>query len=272
MTNVVQYIANNLVSSTNKPDETLGQQLQDFYSRIKDYPAFDGETNKPEFWVPIKKELITLLGKKSQCRVLEFGCGKTGFGPWLGELRENVIFDVQDITITNGEHLKKVSDGAFFEPLTSIKNKYDLIFSTFVWEHVSNPQETLKHLLGLLNPGGSLFIVSPRFDFPFYLSNSTKHLSLLQKLAIGLWLLFRRVLAIIKRQPSFIIHLDPAVFHIPFYRDTDAVHWVSYFDLKFSLTADYIMKKNFTHTQKTLKGKFWEQFLLLDVRIQKKII
>lgn len=246
----------------------LRQSLDSFYSKTQDYTPFHEANSKPEFWQPIKDNIQDILEQTSSCRILEFGAGCTGFGNYLEDLRQLVTFDVQDVTISNKDYLLTQADNVYISDVCSINNQYDIIFSTFVWEHITNPKIVINHLLGLLNPGGSLFIVSPRYDFPFYLSPSAKHLSFIQRFNISIWLQWRRLLVLNGGNPDFLLHFDPAVFHRPWFRDADAIHWVSLWDLKHHLPTN-IQLERLRIPVTGFRSKIWEKFLLLFVRIHK---
>lgn len=78
-------------------------------------------------------------------KVLEFGCGP---GPVLANMLEN--FGKRVICY----------DPYFFPNKDYPNQKYNLITSTEVFEHVSNPLETIMHLKSLLKPGGAIAIMT----------------------------------------------------------------------------------------------------------------
>ena len=80
-------------------------------------------------------------------------------------------------------------------------------------------------------PGGALFEFCPRYAAPFYLSPSTAHLSPPRRVGLAIQVLRARLRTLLTGEPAFPIHHDPAIFHGPFARDRDAVHWVSRLDL-----------------------------------------
>ena len=268
MNHFFEYIKLNFKNINTNQNETnqFFKKMAAYYNTNQDYPAFSAETSKPEIWAPIKKEILKIIEKKGECRILEFGAGKTGFSKYLGETRKLTLFDVQDITNSNLIFLNTIADNVFSAEITKISQKYDIIFSTFVWEHLHNPKVCLDHLLTLLENKGSLFIISPKYDFPLYLSNSAKHLSPLKKLFIGMWLFFRRLRQKILQKPDFLIHTDPALFHLPFFRDIDAIHWVSEQDIKYSISSTHMIKKIDFETH-GIKELFWKYFLLMYIRI-----
>jgi SAM-dependent methyltransferase len=248
----------------------LRAKLDDFYAKTREYDAFQESNYKPEFWQPIKVSIQECLEAKDSCHILEFGAGCTGFGDYLQELKHRVIFHVQDVTASNREYLLTQADQVHICDVYSIQEKYDIIFSTFVWEHITNPKVVLDHLLNLLNPSGSIFLASPRYDFPFYLSPSSKHLPIIERFRIAIWLQWRRLYVLLTGRPDFLIHFDPAVFHRPWFSDADAIHWVSLGDLKYHLPKDLDLER--LHIPTTgFRSKIWESFLLLFVRIRKPL-
>jgi 2-polyprenyl-3-methyl-5-hydroxy-6-metoxy-1,4-benzoquinol methylase len=252
--------------------QDLRLRLEQFYAK-ENYPAFHEGNNHVIFWKPLKdtveRHLSSRSGATGKLKVLELGAGRTTFADLLGPARREVDFHVQDITDRNLDYLKSQADEVHIQPLTSLKGSYDLIFSTFVWEHLTNPRECLDHLLTLLTPGGSLMFIAPRYDFPFYVSPSCKHLSKLQRFSVSFWIMWKRLQTIITRKPLFLIHTDPAILHTPWFRDADAIHWVSAWDLKFYLGANYNLRR-IRFPMEGYYGQIWEKFCLLFVEIQSK--
>jgi len=245
-------------------------KLDAFYASPGEYSAFLEANWKPEYWDPIKQRALTHITKTGRCRILEIGAGCTSFGSYLGELRDRVEFHAQDVTPANQGYLATQADAVHIADVLSIRDKYDVIFSTFTWEHVSGPKRTLKHLTTLLNPGGSIFIASPRYDFPFYLSPSARHLTRARKTAIAIWLLWRRVRVLLGGRADFLIHLDPAVLRSRWFRDADAIHWVSLWDLKSEFSEGHEIRR-IRIPAKGVLGRFWEKYLLLFVMITPRI-
>ena len=244
----------------------LRTSLANFYQTVKDYDAFQERNYKPDFWNPIREEVRRVVARSSQCAVLEFGAGRTGFGDFLDDLRASTEFHVQDVTAQNREELETGADCVHIGNLLDLHGSYDVIFSTFVWEHLTSPRATLAHLLTMLTPGGTLFIASPRYDFPFYLSPSIRHLPRLARLKIAFWLVSKRIRVVISRQPDFLLNCDPAVLHRPWFRDADAVHWVSQFDLECDLPDGWKCRR-IPIPANGLRGWFWSTCLLMSVAI-----
>ena len=247
----------------------LRKRLDLFYQKTEDYTAFHESNYLPEFWRPIRARADEIVKQKGTCKILEFGAGCTGFSKYIQDIRNKVLFDVQDVTSQNVEYLSTQANHVHICAPTEIEESYDIIFSTFVWEHITNPQAVLSHLINILEPNGSIFIASPRYDFPFYMSPSIKHLSGLKRLKTGIWLIGKRLKVLLGGQPEFLIHLEPAVFYQSWFRDADAIHWVSIWDLKKVLPKTMSLKK-FILSGKSLKQKLYFSFLLMFVELRKQ--
>ncbi|WP_448562200.1 class I SAM-dependent methyltransferase [Trichothermofontia sp.] len=244
----------------------LKRSLDEFYKTVEDYSAYLESDPKPFFWNPIRSAIEEHLKTNNYCHVLEFGAGRTSFGTYLGDLRSRVVFHAQDITDRNRDYLESQADQVYICNIPEIQEKYDIIFSTFVWEHLVTPSSIMEHLLKILNPNGKIFITSPRYDLPFYISPSAKHLPIVKRLQISVWLMFRRMASFIKRKPDFIIHFDPAIFHCPWFRDADAIHWVSFCDLKYYLPDQFKLTR-IRIPVTDLRSKIWGSLCLLFVKI-----
>ncbi len=214
----------------------LREQLDQFYSAAPDYTAFQAPSDQPNCWEHVIRCIRKRLREKSRLRVLEVGAGRTGFPRYLAEkgLRSAVEFHAHDVTHYNEDWLRDEADESFFGDVLSanLPGDYDIIFSTYVLEHVTDPATHLEKLWSLLSEDADLFIFSPRYDLPGYLCPSARHLPRLAKLKFAIRAGWARLVALFVRRPQFLIQTDLAAFHQPFYVDSDAVHWVSLRDLK----------------------------------------
>jgi hypothetical protein len=86
-------------------------------------------------------------------------------------------------------------------------------------------------------------------------------------LELATQLMLRRLRVILGGPPAFLIHFEPTAFHGPWFRDADAVHWLSLWDLKRWL-PDNAAIFAVRISAAGLRGRFWAHFLLLFVRIQ----
>lgn len=230
-----------LARECDKPTNVLRARLDAFYAATSDYQAFQESSHHPALWAHVVDEIERLLAQRSRessnrsLRVLELGAGRTGFGDYLRQrgCRGRVRFTAQDVTAQNREHLRGQADAIHIGSVQTLNAEpFDVIFSTFVFEHVTDPAATLRRCEDLLAPGGSLFIFCPRYDLPFYLPPSAGHYSRSRRLGIACAVMTARLRTRLTGRPAFLIHHDPALFSQGFARDRDAVHWVSRWDLR----------------------------------------
>ena len=254
----------------------LRKRLDSFYQASdNNYQAFESISRQDEYWGRVVESIRRLDVLKSlgrQCRVLEFGAGRTGFGPSLGILRSDVYYAVQDVTGQNRGHLSDVADRVYLGDVSAINESFDVIFSTFVWEHVTNPKATLETLLQRLEPGGSIFLFCPRYDWPGYVPPALRHLSRWKGLWLSLWLQLSRLPSWLRASGggSFWIVKEPAVFHVPaWFRDSDAVHLVSRGDLRAYLRGRGLTIRDCWPDKGSLRANLLERLLKLCVEIRK---
>ena len=220
----------------------LRQNLDKFYATTTEYAAFNEVSQQEGCWAKIVERLHDHEGSEP-VRVLEFGAGRSGFGRYLGELRPQVKWTVQDITPVNRDFLDVEADHVHIGDVNQLSGQYHVIFSTFVWEHITNPLATLEHLISLLKPSGSLFLFSPRYDLPGYVPPALRHHSKFkaQWITLRLWADRQRVR--LGGQPGFWIVTDPALLHTEqWFRDSDAIHLVSLADLRSYLSRRGVLR------------------------------
>jgi len=206
--------------------------MDSFYQSTQNYSAFQKTSELPDQWRYVREAILAVLKQKPICRILEIGSGRSGFGEFVQDLKPALHYTAQDVTRANADHLWKTADAVHVGSAAQLEGEFDVIFSTFVLEHISDPRQTLEHLFSLLPRGGKLFIFCPRYDVPFYLSHSADHYSIARRFGISVALVFVRLWALLSRRALFLIHTDPAVFYLPFFRDRDAIHWTSLWDLQ----------------------------------------
>jgi SAM-dependent methyltransferase len=254
----------------------LEEMLTAFYNdSTNKYPAFEADSRHDCYWSIVKEsvqhKMATPAPAPANVRVLEFGAGRTQFGAFLKELRSCVTFVTQDITHCNTKHLQTVSDRIYIGDIADMKGEFDIIFSTFVWEHVTKPKQTLEALLALLAPSGSLFLFCPCYDVPGYVPPSLRHFGTFY----GLWLSGRifvnRLASLITGRPGFLVVANPAVFHGPWFRDSDAVHLVSRYDLYTYLRNRRVTLIDRWPRRENAKYTVLERFLKLCIEIRKDI-
>ena len=258
-----------LVSETDPVVHDLRKRLDTFYRTTNEYYAFQSRSWHPQLWSYVVDAIAHF--QKGSCRILEVGSGRSGFAEYLRQRGVMGHFTAHDVTSSNEAYLKENADKVVIGDLHQLTETFDIIFSTFVLEHTTDPVATLETCWRLLNPGGKLFIFCPRYDAPFYLPPSADHYSGFARAGIALQLMAARFHSLVTQKPRFFIHPDPAVFTLPWKRDRDAVHWVSYFDL-----AIFFSRKG--HSRKLhvpsggLKDAIVKNFLQVSMVVEKPAV
>lgn len=214
----------------------LADRLRDFYASTRDYGAFHAPSSQTLLWFYLAAELRARLPEtpNGKIHVLEVGAGRSGLGRYLESvgLRDGVELHAQDVTPQNVKWLQEHFDFVSVGPIDEVQRGFDFVLGSYVLEHVTDPRAFLDALWDKLTPGGAIMMTCPRYDAPFYLPPSVDHLSATEKLTLACKVIWRRLVTLATRRPAWLVLRDPAVFHLPFSIDRDAVHWVSWFDVR----------------------------------------
>ena len=214
----------------------LAGRLRDFYNSTRDYGAFQAPSNQTLLWSHLASEFRKRLQVKPdrKLRVLEVGAGRSGLAGYLqtSGLSDDVELHAQDVTAQNAAWLKEHFDSVTIGHVDEVPGEFDFVISSYVFEHVTAPRAFLDSLWSKLAPSGTIIMTCPRYDAPFYLPPSVDHLPSHRKLALACYVVWRRMVTLVTRRPAWLVLKDPAVFHLPFSIDRDAVHWVSWFDIR----------------------------------------
>jgi SAM-dependent methyltransferase len=101
--------------------------------------------------------------------VLEIGPGRGSFCE--NYLAENpaIKYVVVESDGASQAHLRELGAEVFsnLEEMAQMERQFDLLIMSHVLEHVSTPLEFLRNAVGLLNPGGAIFIEVPCRDYEF---------------------------------------------------------------------------------------------------------
>ena len=209
---------------------------------------------------------------KKKIKILEIGAAKTGFANYLikNKIYNCVDFYTFDITKKNQAWYKKIKCKKSFFKNLNIKYKFDMVFSSYVLEHIVHPEKFLKKNINLIKKNGKIFIACPRYDLPFYLNPGCKHSSPLVKLNFAIKHIFYRFITIVFKKNFFLTHDDLAIFHKPYFVDANSMHWVSKFEL-----INFFKERNFKTfslnvNSKVLFSKDWfvKKFLTVAIMIK----
>jgi SAM-dependent methyltransferase len=255
-------------------DETeiaaLEARLFAFYQKGVNYPAFVETSGHPYLWDTVLAIAREKSGPGRMVRVLEVGAGRSGFGAYLiAKGREGIHYTAQDVTEANVDFLRGQADAVLTHSVTALEGNWDVIFSSYVVEHLCRPRVYVQALWDRLNPGGALVIQAPRYDIPFYLSPAFDHLTGWQRLGWRFRLVFEWVRDAFSSCPAFWIFSDPALFSLPFVRDRDAVHRVARRDLIKLLGGQADFSEFFIPTG-SLKDYLVKRFLTLRLIARKR--
>lgn len=210
----------NLLASRTTPE--VESRMNDFYSNYVGYTAYHQESSAPDFWALIREVVPPSIERKLS--VLELGAGKTG--AYTSFCLENgYILHAHDINGRNHSHYS-AKGVCIAEPISESSGKYDIIFSSYVFEHVSRPEDFIRDAMSALKPGGSLFILCPNYD-SFARNPSFDNLNAVNRWLLRLYLFVYSRIASAVLKPHFILNKNPAIFNMEWSADRDALHVVS---------------------------------------------
>jgi SAM-dependent methyltransferase len=253
----------------------LAGRLAEFYSSDSKYFDFAGKSDHSRFYESLKPHLSELAAKRAprRVRLLELGAGRTSFPAWLESvgLRTVVEFVAQDITALNREWLTARCDDVLICDAADglAGGPYDLVFSTFVYEHLIRPAQVVEASLATLAPGGLLAIFSPHYVLPGYVPPAMRAMPLAKRWAATLLLAWQKWWAAWRRRPNFWIVTEPALFVRGYFMDADAVHLVSEADLRI-LLGSRVDPLPLNFPAKSLRDWVWSRFILLAVLYRKR--
>lgn len=111
---------------------------------------------------------INKINPKREFNVLDFGCGEGAFLPTLSKYFNEV--DAMDLSTTEAKKLCKelrCNKVSFYEDLSDINKKYDIIVAMEVLEHIKDIKSITENLTGRLKKDGMLIVTGPSENF-FY--------------------------------------------------------------------------------------------------------
>lgn len=150
--------------------------ISSLFHRIKDNSAVfrRGRIGRflNRFFGNIYLEQFALLQPKHSMAILDVGCGSGHFLYSLREIGFTHLLGIDphltsNLKYTNGLELRRIS-------IDELSGSYDIITLNHSFEHVENPQSTLKNCNRLLNHGGFCCLTTPiasSFAFKTYGSN-----------------------------------------------------------------------------------------------------
>lgn len=248
----------------------LRRTMDDFYRTSTAYTAFHEPAVKSREWAMMDASLDDIIASKGHARILELGAGRTAYLQHVAARRPAITFHCQDVTPVNVDYLQRHADRLHIGDIAALDGQYDIIFSTYVLEHVCDPERFLEHVDRLLAPGGWHFTFSPRYDSVFYVCPSLRHQPPPVQVAANVRMAIGRMTAAVVRTPHFWINCDPAVLHAPWRRDADAIHLVNRHAIE-----TWHRQRGYSSQRLTQASHSWKEWLLvrhllLSNRFQKR--
>jgi SAM-dependent methyltransferase len=104
-------------------------------------------------------------------RVLEAGCGRRdsvadSLAPYRGSIREVVGVDVDEAAARDNPALDRVVAADLCSPLPFDEGAFDLVYASFVVEHLADPPAAFVEWRRILRPGGTVLVVTPNIANP----------------------------------------------------------------------------------------------------------
>src|SRR6056297_874556 len=181
----------------------LSQKLEKFYATVDNYTAFQAPVDQSYWYCLFDSSLNELIHHKSPVKILEVGAGKTTFTNYLAGQRSKVEFHAQDITPLNYPYLSDIADKVWICDIEKITEQFDLVFSTFVLEHVATPSIFLERIRNLIKPRGVHVVICPSYEVPGYICPSLRHMPFAKMLRAHTELLFQRMKSRFDGLPRF---------------------------------------------------------------------
>lgn len=221
---------------------------------------FDDRAERTHYYQVADENLLThpavrALGEEISSRrakVLDVGCGSGAFSTLLGQGCSYWGGDFE--TESTARRESSVCDATLFR-LDACRvfpfddRSFDYVISLWCLEHVPEPKSMLRECVRVLKPNGKLALIFPNYDNPLrrcpsYWCMRGRDDSLVSALrpfqikALSCQLARRSSyvlrqavrqmrLTLSRRYASFWINEDPAIKHLPWARDRDAIHVVS---------------------------------------------
>jgi len=122
---------------------------------------------------------MKLQGKGRKIDILEAGCGRMWEFPDLGIQYRLTGVDADKDALAFRKNEQKDLDEAIFGDLRTVnlpQNSFDIIYSSYVLEHIAGTEAVLKKFVNWLRPGGILILKLPDQDsVSGFLTRATPH-------------------------------------------------------------------------------------------------
>ncbi len=224
----------------------LNKRLAGFYNAQEAKSYFDRAESDNESWDGKPYHEAIRSAMKPGMEVLELGCGS---GHAVSNIQDREVKytgvdwsqgQVERNRQRYGEAARFIDASLYEVPLPD--GTFDLVFSTYVLEHLVWPHRFLDEALRLTKPGGQLIILCPEFRHEHRIPSlryTSRVAPLKDKIRSGhvidtllhAWRRYGSFPATIRkhyprRRFPFLINLEPSCLEGPYYPDNDAVYFV----------------------------------------------
>lgn len=138
-------------------------------------------------WQPATERFAALVGEqlRPESRVLDLGCGRGGLVEQLGHPLPQMVGVDPDWASLREHRLPLPRVAALSNALPLAGGSIDLVYASWVLEHLAAPAEDLGALRRVLRPAGALVFVTPNRAHPLIaLNRALSRLSRLQQTLI----------------------------------------------------------------------------------------
>jgi ubiquinone/menaquinone biosynthesis C-methylase UbiE len=114
----------------------------------------------------MKKLNEIAIGSKT---ILDMGCGEgTRLNELVGKIQVGYGIDIsrKAIELAKRKYPQLNFEVGDLEKLPYGNEKFDLVYSAFVFEHLDNPEKVLREAVRVLGRGGNLVIIAPNYGAP----------------------------------------------------------------------------------------------------------
>ena len=155
-----------------------------FWNKSNKYYDAAKSEMKPLSANPALKRLFNNI--KSGNSVLDVGCGEGSKIIDAFKRINNISaygIDVSDVAIRRAKNQNSKINFRCgnIEKLPYKSDKFDITFSTYVFEHTTKPMKILKEMIRVTKIGGKIIIVCPNYGSPIYTSPITPKLKHMKK-------------------------------------------------------------------------------------------
>ena len=202
----------------------LKQQLFGFWDQAAEYYQLARQYNMEA--TPERQRMRGFIPKGSAVLDVGSGAGENGFhirdvANYTGlEYSSTAIEMAREFESPTCRYLQGDAENMPFEDAS-----FDVVLSTHVIEHLTNPQRVIDEMLRVLKPGGRLMIIGPAWEWPLQSPPSCKQRSK------SLWWRIRwstgRFWRLLVNDPGFDMIENPDILEGAYEEDNDTTYAVS---------------------------------------------